>query len=182
MLYSALGATWALVGLLEIRPVGMPWLAILLGLITGALLILSLRAVRRAGMLAEEDTDQEAAAERARRAARSHLVLRAEGFAITGVTAALFLTDNHGYVAPATALIVGLHFVALAPIHRTLGDAIAGALIVLAAIATIVWVPDIPSVHRNAMNIAAGFGTAAILWACATVMLWMANRDGSPES
>jgi hypothetical protein len=133
-------------------------------------------------MLAEEEAEHGAAAERARRAARSHWVLRAEGFAITGVTAALFLTNNREYVAPATALIVGLHFVALAPIHYTVGDAIAGTLIVLASVATIVWVPAIPSVHRNAMNVAAGLGTAAVLWGCAAVMLWKANRNRSPGS
>ncbi len=171
MLYSALGATWALVGLLELRPVGMPWVAIGLGLVTGLLLIFSYRAVQRAGAIADESMEPEAAAERARRASRSHRVLSAEGFAITGVSVVLFLTQNHAYVAPATALIVGLHFVALAPIHRTLGDAIAGILIIATAIATMIWVPGIPSIHHNAMNIAAGFGTAAILWGAAFVML-----------
>ncbi len=171
MLYSGLGAAWALVGLLEMRPAGMPWLAIALGLITGVLVIGSHRAMQEANAVADEAMEREAEAERARRMVRSHGVVTAEGLAITAVSAALFVTQHHAYVAPATALIVGLHFVALAPIHHAPGDAIAGCLIAILAIATMIWVPRIPSVHQNPMNIAAGFGTAAVLWGAAIVIL-----------
>lgn len=171
LLNSALGAAWALLGILALRPVAMPWAAIAVGLATGVLLILSFRAVQRAGTVDDEEMLPEVAAERTRRAALSHRVLRIEGLAITAVSAALVVTQNHAYIAPATALIVGLHFLALAPIHRTRGDGIAGALIVALSVATILWVPDAPSVHQNAMNIAAGFGTAAVLWGTAVAML-----------
>lgn len=171
LLYSGLGAAWALLGLLELRPVGMPWVAIALGLITGTLVILSIRAIQRANFVDDEAMSDQVRSERARRASRSHWVLRVEGFAITGISAALVLTQNQAYIAPATALIVGLHFVALAPIHHTPGDAIAGMLIVILAIATMIWVPGIPSIHDNAMNIAAGFGTALVLWGGALAIL-----------
>lgn len=171
LLNSALGAAWALLGILALRPVGMPWAAIGVGLATGLLLVLSFRAVQRAGTVDDEEMLPEVAATRARRAALSHRVLRIEGLAITAVSAALVVTQNHAYIAPATALIVGLHFLALAPIHRTPGDGIAGALIVALSVATILWVPSIASAHQNAMNIAAGFGTAAVLWGTAIAML-----------
>lgn len=171
LLYSGLGAAWALLGLLEMRPVGMPWVAIALGLITGTLVILSVRAIQRASFVDDETMSDEVRSERGKRASRSHWVLRVEGFAITGISAALVLTQNHAYIAPATALIVGLHFVALAPIHHTLGDAIAGLLIVALAVATMIWVPTIPTIHNNPMNIAAGFGTALVLWGGALAIL-----------
>ncbi|MHB1318131.1 MAG: hypothetical protein ACYCYF_05880 [Anaerolineae bacterium] len=171
VLNSALGAAWALLGILALRPVGMPWAAIAVGLATGVLLVLSFRAVQRAGTVDDEEMLPEAAAERSRRGTLSHRVLRIEGLAITAVSAALVVTQNHAYIAPATALIVGLHYLALAPIHRTLGDGVAGALIVALSVATILWVPRIPSVHQNAMNIAAGFGTAAVLWGTAVAIL-----------
>lgn len=171
LLNSALGAAWALLGILALRPVGMPWAAIAAGVATGVLLVLSFRAVQRAGTVDDEDMLPEVAAERTRRATLSHRVLRIEGLAITAVSAALVVTENHAYIAPATTLIVGLHYLALAPIHRTRVDGIAGALIVALSVATILWVPDIPSVHQNAMNIAAGFGTAVVLWGTAITML-----------
>jgi len=181
LLYSGLGAAWALLGLLEMRPVGMPWVAVVLGLITGTLVILSVRAIQRANFVDDEEMSDEIRSERGKRASRSHWVLRVEGFAITGISAALVLTQNHAYIAPATALIVGLHFVALAPIHHTLGDAIAGLLIVALAIATMIWVPGIPSIHDNAMNIAAGFGTALVLWGGALAILTGKPGSASPE-
>ncbi|NLT72599.1 MAG: hypothetical protein GXX94_00185 [Chloroflexi bacterium] len=180
-LYSALGAAWALLGLVELRPVAMPWAAVALGVITGLLLIGSFRAMQHASQIADEEMTPEARAERARRTGHAHWVLRVEGFAITLVSAALFLTSNHAYVAPATALIVGLHFVALAPIHKAPGDGIAGLLIVALAIATMIWVPGIPSIHRNPMNLAAGFGTGGILWMGALAML-LSRSPETPET
>ncbi|MFO7698180.1 MAG: hypothetical protein R6X16_13625 [Anaerolineae bacterium] len=177
LLNAALGAAWALLGILALRPVGMPWAAIAVGLVTGLLLVLSFRAVQRAGTIDDEEMLPEVAAERTRRAALSHRVLRVEGLAITAVSAALVVTQNHTYIAPATALIVGLHFLALAPIHRTLGDGVAGALIVALSVATILWIPSIPSIHQNAMNIAAGFGTAAVLWGTAIAILISARSS-----
>ncbi len=179
LLYSGLGAAWALLGLLEMRPVGMPWVAVALGLITGTLVILSVRAIQRASFVDDEAMSDEVRSERGKRASRSHWVLSVEGFAITGISAALVLTQKQAYIAPATALIVGLHFVALAPIHHTLGDAITGLLIVAVAVATMIWVPGIPSIHNNAMNIAAGFGTALVLWSGALAILM--SQPGSAE-
>ncbi|MGI6368831.1 MAG: hypothetical protein ACOX2L_10855 [Anaerolineae bacterium] len=181
LLYSALGAAWALLGVLEMRPVGMPEVAVALGLATGLLLILSVRGMQRANAVEEEAASPEASRERGLRGARTHWVFRVQAMLITAASAALVLTNRHAYVAPVTALIVGLHFVAMSSIHRTPGEGLMGAAIALAALATVLWVPGIPSIHRNPMNLAAGFGTALILWAGAAATLLQQRQASEPE-
>ena len=167
-LYSALGAAWALVGALALRPFGMAWLNLLLGLITGLLLIASVRALQRADYVPDSEMDDSQREERERRSWRSRKVLRAEGFAITAASVGLLLAQLHAYIAPVTSLIVGLHFVALAPIHKNRGEYVIGGLMVALSAGTMLWGQHLGIQEGPAMNALAGLGTAVVLW-CASV-------------
>lgn len=185
LLYAALGAAWALVGVLELRPWGAPWINLGLGLTTGALLIAAFRALQRASGLPEDEVTKEQQQERERRSRRSHRVISAQGFLISGVSAALILTEQHAYLAAATALAVGLHFIALAAIHRTRDEYLIGGLIVAVSAAAMYGIPRTPTIPPGGMNVVAGLGTAAILWGASIVRLVQAHRDwasSAPET
>jgi hypothetical protein len=177
LLYVALGAAWALVGALELRPWGAPWLNIALGAITGALLILGFRGLQRANGLEEDTVSEEQQRERERRARCSHRVISAQGFLITGISAALILSNQHAYIAAATSLAVGLHFVALAAIHRTPGEYLIGGLMIAIAGGAIYWVPQTTALSNGGMNVIAGLGTAAVLWGASIVRLVQINQN-----
>jgi hypothetical protein len=179
LLYAALGAAWALVGALELRPWGAPWINVALGLATGTLLIVAFRGLQRASSLPEDEVTEEQQRERERRSRRSHRIISAQGFLISGVSAALILTDNHAYLAAATALAVGLHFIALAAVHHTPGEYLIGGLMVAISAGAIYAIPRLPAIPEGGMNVVAGLGTAAVLWGASFVRLLQAHRDWS---
>ncbi len=181
VLYAALGAAWAVVGVLELRPWGAPWLNIALGLITGVLLITGFRELQRASSLPDDEGDAAQQRERQRRARLSHRVMSAQGFLITGISAALILTNRHAYIAAATSLAVGLHFVALAAIHYTPGEYLVGGLMIALSAGAMYWVASSATIPEGSMNVIAGLGTAAILWGAATVRLVQASRASLRE-
>lgn len=177
LLYAALGAAWALVGALELRPWGAPWLNLVLGLITGLLLIVGFRAMQRASQLPEDVLTEGQLRERDRLSRRSHRVLSAQGLVIGIVSAALLLSDRYAYIAAATSLAVGLHFVALAAIHKHAGEYVIGGLVIAVAAGAMYWIPRMPTVPIGAMNVVAGLGTAAILWGGSALRLIWHERQ-----
>ncbi len=177
LLYVALGAAWALVGLLELRPVGAPWINLFLAVSAAVLFIFAMRSFQHATELPEDDVSEEQQQERAARSRRSHRVITAQGVVITVISAYLILTGQQAYIAAATSLAVGLHFVALAAIHHTPGEYLTGGLLIAIAVATMYWIPRIPTIPDGAMNIAAGFGTALILWGSSVVRLVRLQRN-----
>ncbi len=177
LLYVALGAAWALVGLLELRPVGTPWINLFLGVSAAVLFILAMRGFQRATELPEDEVSEEQQQERATRSRRSHRVMTAQGVVITVISAYLILTGQQAYIAAATSLAVGLHFVALAAVHHTPGEYLLGGLMIAVAAATMYWIPRMPTIPDGAMNIVAGFGTAIILWLGSLVRLVRLERE-----
>jgi hypothetical protein len=176
LLYAALGAAWALVGALELRPLGITWLNVSLGVMTGLLLIAGFRGLQRASELPEDEDSDEQRQLRAKRTRLSHRVLRAQGFLITGISAALILTGQQVYIAAATSAAVGLHFIALAAIHRTNGEYLIGGLMVALAGSAMYVIPNAPEIPNGAMNAVAGLGTAAILWGSSVLRLVQQER------
>ncbi len=177
LLYTGLGAAWALVGVLELRPWGAPWLAVILGTITATLLLAAFRGLQRASSLPEDEVTQGQQQERMRRSLYSQGIISAQGFLITGVSAVLILTDRQAYLAAANALAVGLHFIALATIHHEPGEYLIGGLMIVLSAAAMYLVPRSPSLPMGAMNVAAGLGTAAILWGASVVQLLQARHS-----
>jgi phosphatidylglycerophosphate synthase len=171
LLYVALGAAWALVGLLELRPVGTPWINLFLGVTAAVLLIFAMRSFQRASELPEDEVSEEQQRERASRSRRSHRVLTAQGVAITVISAGLILAGRPGYIAAATSLVVGLHFMALAAIHHAPGEYLVGGLLIAVAVGAMYLIPRAPTIPDGVMNVVAGFGTAIILWVSSIVRL-----------
>jgi hypothetical protein len=133
---------------------------------------LGIRAFRQAVSLPEVELTAAQQKERARRERRSRQVLRVEGFLITAVSAALLLANQPIYIASANALIVGLHFIALAAVHHTPGEYLLGGLMVALSGTAMYWAPNYPFAGPRTMNVVTGLGSAAILWGGSIVRLF----------
>lgn len=115
-IFAALWANWAR-PLLTDLPMAWAWTAVaVVTAISGALLLVGVSMIRRARRLSHATGMGDAAPRRMRRGFA--LVLLAEIVALN--IAALLLIGNHmaQYLAPAIAVIVGLHFLPLARLFR----------------------------------------------------------------
>ncbi len=169
-IYVVAGSLWAAYGLYWLGPVARPWLIAALALIVLGLCLGIVRLRMRVGRLpahAPSGDEQR----REARMGRSFMAVNAvQGVAIF---LAVQVCANLGvpeYLPPAISLIVGMHFLALAPILRRPSQWFIGTTMCLLALLTVL---AIPKHHTTALAAATpvllwgvipGIGNAFLLW------------------
>ena len=170
IVFTLLGSVWAIFGLWALGSKAEPLVAIILALSMLLLLIVSINSLRKVLRL-PQDTLSSEMLERIAHVKRGFRIINvAQGIAI-GVTFMLgFRLQHPEYIPPVVAFIVGLHFIALAPILRMRFDYIIGVLLCLLALVTMFTLP----VYANAdyalprriflWGVVIGIGAAIVLW------------------
>ena len=170
VLFTIAGALWAGYGAWSLKSLGEPLLGISVVLIAVTLLtaISVLQRDVRQWPPSADKTD-------VRRKWVSRMFRRiniAQGVLIfVGLQVCVNLKHPE-YFPPLFVSIVGLHFIALAPVYRTYSHGVTGVLLVLLAVATMTLVPQHLGRAGDAIGQPLwppilGFGSAAILWASA---------------
>jgi hypothetical protein len=146
-----------------------PLVAILLVLPFVALLISSVNAFRKVLRLPPDALSSEMLERIARVKRGFGIVNAAQGIAIGLVFMLGFRLGHPEYIPPVVAFIVGLHFIALAPILRMRFDYVIGLILCLLALVTMLMVPLYTnaeiSQHRTFLwGLVIGVGSAVALW------------------
>jgi MFS family permease len=170
LVFTLLGSAWAVFGLWSLGSQAEPLIAIILALFVLVLLIVGISVLRKVLRLPQAALSSEMRERIARVKRGFGIVNLAQGIAI-GVTFMLGFRLRHAeYIPPVVALIVGLHFLALAPILRTHFDYIIGLLLCSLALVTVFTLPvyaDTGDAVRKPIflwGVVIGTGTAVVLW------------------
>jgi MFS family permease len=177
VVFTLMGSLWAVFGIWSLGHTGEPVTAILLALTVMLLLIAGIASIRKVLRLPHDVLSPEVL-ERIKHIKRIFgLVNVLQGIAIGATFAVGFRIHHPEYIPPVVALIVGLHFFALAPILRMPFDYVIGALLCLLALATVLIFPvytgnsEMSSEHIFLWGIMIGIGSAIVLWAGAVYRL-----------
>lgn len=106
------------------------------------------------------------------------IIFTVEGIAIGVASAICTATDHFNLLFPIMAIIVGVHFLPLAPLFRTKSHYITGTLQTLLAMVTLLVVPENAELGGHPVItwwLVVGFGSALILWATG-VKVWLIGR------
>jgi len=177
LVFMLLGSLWAVFGLWSLHGKGTLIIAISLGLCALLLSVVSIDSIRKVLRLPHEILSADRRERIARIKRRFGLVNLLQGIAIGATFILGFIFRHPDYIPPIVALIVGLHFIALAPILQMRFDYMIGALLCLLSPATMFILPVYISVsNRSSENIflwgaAIGIGSAIVLWAGAVSRL-----------
>jgi MFS family permease len=165
--FTLLGTFWAVFGVWSLGSTWEPLVAIVLAVCVVALTIVIVRALREVKRLPQDDLNPEMRARVVRVKRAFGLVNVIQGVAIGVVFAVGFRLNEPEYIPPVVALIVGLHFFALAPILRMNFDYLMGAVLCLVALATILLLPEYIPTPPNTIFLwgtVVGLSCAATLW------------------
>jgi hypothetical protein len=161
---------WATFGVWSLGFKAEPLVAIVLVLPFVSLLISSVNAFRKVLRLPLDAMSSEMLERIARVKRGFGIINAAQGIAI-GVAFMLGFRLRHPeYVPPVVALIVGLHFFALAPILRMRFDYVIGLILCLLALVTMFMLPlyanadDISQERTFLWGLVIGIGSAIALW------------------
>ena len=170
LVFTLLGGAWAIFALWSLGPQAEPLIAIILALAVLLLLIVDIYALRKVLRLPQDALSLEMRKRIARIKRGFGIVNMAQGIAI-GVTFILGFRLRHPeYIPPVVALIVGLHFLALAPMLRMRFDYTIGLLLCSLALVTVFTLPmyvDAVGAGRKPIflwGVVTGTGTAIVLW------------------
>jgi hypothetical protein len=164
-----MGSLWAGFGLWSLHGNATVIVAIPLALFAGLLLVVSIGSIRGIKRLPRDILSAEMLERIARIKRAFGLVNTVQGILI-GATFALGFSSRHPeHIPPVVALIVGLHFIALAPILRTPFDYLVGIVLCLLALTSVLMLPAYLSTATPSENIflwgvVTGLGTAIMLW------------------
>ncbi|MDX6614156.1 MAG: hypothetical protein QOD75_3342 [Blastocatellia bacterium] len=169
LVFTLLGSLWAVFGVWSLGFKAEPLVAILLVLPFVALLISSVNAFRKVLRLPPDALSSEMLERIARVKRGFGIVNAAQGIAIGLVFMLGFRLGHPEYIPPVVAFIVGLHFIALAPILRMRFDYVIGLILCLLALVTMLMVPLYTnaeiSQHRTFLwGLVIGVGSAVALW------------------
>jgi len=160
--YTGFGTLWAAIGAVGLQGTGEPFAAVVLGIIIVTLLGASTRYLRSVRRLPSQEMSPSAEVQVRHIRHRFRLLSVIEGVSIGLVWWLCYGLGQPQYAFPATALVVGLHFFALAPLFGIAFDyAIGGSLCVL-ALGTVLLVPVGGGVWT--WNAVVGLGSACLLW------------------
>jgi hypothetical protein len=171
------GTLWASIGTGGLQGWGGPWLAIVtvlvgIGLLLGGISLL-LASQRLPNQVAEAD---------ARRGRRTGIwfgiVFATEGLLIGIASVICNALHRFDLFFPIMALIVGVHFFPLAALFQVKIHYVAGALLCLLAIITLLVVPESTRLGNQEImvqSVVLGFGAALILWGIG-VKLWLLGK------
>lgn len=166
LVFATFGCAWGAFGMYSLGRTDQPWLVGVPLALTLVLVVLMTRLQRRVEALPPDPVAPEAEQREARGRKLFTIVNAAQGIAILIAVQVWYNLHKPEYLAPTIAVIVGLHFFALAgpldlPSHR-----IPGALLLLLALVTMVAVPS----HQT-WAVVIGLGNALILWGCYALRL-----------
>jgi hypothetical protein len=171
IIFTLLGSAWAIFGVWSLGAQSGPLVATILAVFVLLLLVVSITAVRQVLRLPQDALSTEMR-ERVARVKRGFgIVNMIQGIAI-GITFMLgFRLQRPEYIPPVVALIVGLHFFALAPILQKRFDYIVGSLLCLLALVTMFALP----VYANAGEAGPGriFLWGAVIGIGSAMALWL---------
>lgn len=181
MIFTVYGTVWAIFGLWSLGRVVEPIAAIAVALAALLLLITAISFIRKVVRLPQDVLSLEAQA-RVKRIKRAFGIINLiQGIAIGAVFPIGFSSNHPYYIPPAVALIVGLHFFALAPLLQMRFDYLIGALMCTLALVTVFALPvytnvsDITSQPVFVWGACIGIGSAIVLWSGAVARLLKAR-------
>ena len=166
LVFAIFGGAWGAYGVYSLRRTDLPWLLAVPLAITMIMFLALGKYQRKVEALPDEFPAAGAEQREARERKMFTIVNAAQAIAIFLAVQVWFNLHRPEYVAPTVAVIVGLHFFALAgpmelPSHR-----IPGTLLLVLALGTIVAVPS----HQS-WGVVVGLGSALILWGCYALRL-----------
>jgi MFS family permease len=170
LVFVLLGSLWAVFGLWSLHGNGTLIFAVSLGLCAFLLFIVSIYSIRKVLRLPQDILSTERRERVARIKRRFGLVNLLQGIAIGASFTLGFIFHLPDYIPPIVALIVGLHFIAIAPILQIRFDYIIGVLLCLLSLATVFMLPvNISVSNKSSENIflwgaVTGIGSAIVLW------------------
>lgn len=175
------GTTWAGIGLGGLQGWGTPWLPILAVCIGGVLFIGGITLLRSSRDLSNEMDETEVGRAMRKRIGLGFNITFGTEFALIAVAGTIFSSAGHfEYFFPVMALIVGAHFFPLAYLFRVKVHYVAGALLCLLALMTLLFVPIKITIRQHeiiAWWSSVGFGSALILWATGITIWFMGRRS-----
>lgn len=179
------GTLWAYTGIMGLQGLRVPLLLVIAVAIGLALFIGGVSLTRAS----REKTNQVLNTDfRSRKRTRFwfNIIFAAEGLAIAITIAVCNATRNSDLIPVIIAIIVGVHFLPLAPLFKVRLYYITGALLCLLAIITWLFVPAKITLADNQINAfmsVVGFGSALILWGTG-LGIWLMGRKslGIPQN
>lgn len=176
------GALWsgAPASILPPTTIGTVLAFVIVVLIVAVLLVGSFRLLRAANDI-PIDTSPEARARGQAIGKRLGIsfgvIFGSEALFIAAASSILGSTGQDAYIVPVIILIVGLHFLPLAPVFNVRLYYLTGALLILASLITLISIPKSQSVHGVALWVVVPATCAAlILWGTATAILAMGRQ------
>ncbi|PFK43198.1 hypothetical protein COI93_10240 [Bacillus cereus] len=171
------GTLWAYTGIMGLQGWGVPLLLVTAIAIGIALFVGGVSLIRASRQLTNQVSKTDL-----RRGKRTrfwfNIIFAAEGLAIA-ITIAVCNATRHTELIPLViAIIVGAHFIPLAPLFQVRLYYFTGALLCLLAIITLLFVPAKVTLggHQiNAFMSVVGFGSALILWGTG-LAIWLMGR------
>ncbi|WP_274310265.1 DUF7010 family protein [Solibacillus daqui] len=172
------GTLWAYTGIMGLQGWGVPLLLVATVTIGIALFIGGVSLLRASRELTEQVSKTDL-----KRGKRMmfwfNIIFTAEGLAIA-ITIAVCNATRHTELIPVLiAIIVGVHFIPLAPLFQVRLYYFTGALLCLLAIITLLFVPAKVTLGEHQINAfmsVVGFGSALILWATGLAIWLMGKR------
>ncbi|WP_163103225.1 hypothetical protein [Peribacillus alkalitolerans] len=171
------GTLWAYTGIMGLQGWGVPWLLVATVIIGIALFIGGVSLIRASRELTNQVSKTDL-----RRGKRTrfwfNIIFAAEGLAIA-ITITVCNATRHTELIPVLiAIIVGVHFIPLAPLFQVRLYYFTGALLCLLAIITLMFVPAKVTLGEHQINTfmsVVGFGSALILWGTG-LSIWLMGR------
>ncbi|MEH7009730.1 hypothetical protein V7087_02775 [Neobacillus niacini] len=171
------GTLWAYTGIMGLQGWGVPLLLVATVTIGIALFIGGVSLIRASRELTKQVSKTDL-----RRGKRTkfwfNIIFAAEGLAIA-ITIAVCNATRHTELIPVLiAIIVGVHFIPLAPLFQVRLYYFTGALLCLLAIITLLFVPAKVTLGEHQINAfmsVVGFGSALILWGTG-LAIWLLGR------
>ncbi|MED4404100.1 DUF7010 family protein [Metabacillus fastidiosus] len=171
------GTLWAYTGIMGLQGWGVPLLLVIAVAIGIALFIGGVSLIRASRELTNQVSKTDLI-----RGKRTrfwfNIIFTAEGLAIAITIAVSNITRHSELIPVVIAIIVGVHFLPLAPLFQVRLYYFTGALLCLLAIITWLFVPvkiTLGEHQINAFMSVVGFGSALILWGTG-LAIWLMGR------
>ncbi|WP_440603136.1 DUF7010 family protein [Bacillus sp. GB_SG_008] len=171
------GTLWAYTGIMGLQGWGVPLLLVTAIAIGIALFVGGVSLIRASRQLTNQVSKTDL-----RRGKRTrfwfNIIFAAEGLAIAIAIAVCNATRHTELIPLVIAIIVGAHFIPLAPLFQVRLYYFTGALLCLLAIITLLFVPEKVTLGEHQINAfmsVVGFGSALILWGTG-LAIWLMGR------
>ncbi|BFT72043.1 hypothetical protein [Paenibacillus sp. P36] len=106
------------------------------------------------------------------------IIFTIEGAAIGAASAICTAANHFNLLFPVMAIIVGVHFIPLAPLFRIKAHYVTGTLLTLLAIVTLLFVPEHAMIGGHPVItwwLVVGFGSSLILWSTG-LQIWLVGK------